>query len=586
MPQTTLRNEKTAKLLKRIVGGYARPYVPTLGLALICMLIAAAMTASIAQLMQPILDKVINGQDVGMIIPIAGAFFGTFVLRGGSSYGATVLMNKISQYIIGDIQRDLFKHFLNLDLAFFHKHPSGQLMSIIVNDVNILRATISDTLMGVGKSFLTLIFLIAVMFYQNAMLAFVAIFIFPIAAIFVAKLGKRIRKVSRGLQEDTASLSDHLSKIFQGIRVVKAYNREGFEQERAGQAIHRVRKLNIKAAQIGALSTPVNEVMVGIILFCLIVYGGYEAADGNMTAGQLGAFLTAFIMAYEPMKKLARLNNSIQLGLGAAERIFENMDTPSSIKVKKSAKDITLKNPDITFENVKFKYEGADGAALNGINFTAKNGKVTALVGPSGGGKSTVLNMIPRFYDVSGGKIKIDGKPIKDFTLQSLRGHIALVSQDITIFDCSIAENIAYGREGATDAEIIAAAKAAAAHDFIENMPEGYDTIAGEDGVKLSGGQRQRISIARAILKDAPILLLDEATSALDNESEKAVQAALQELEKGRTTIVIAHRLSTIQNADQILVLENGEIAEQGTHKQLLKNNALYAKMHKAGFQS
>ena len=590
MSAQSYRKEATTKLLKRIIHQYVGPYWGLLGLAFICMLIAAATTAAIAQLMQPILDQVMNGKETDMILPIATAFLATFTIRGFSSYGVTILMNKISNMVIGDIQKDLFNHFLNLDLGFFHKNPSGQLMSIIVNDVNILRGTISETLMGLGKSLLTLIFLIGVMFYQNITLALIAIFIFPIAALFVAYLGRKIRKISRGLQENVASLSDHLSKIFQGIRVVKAYNREEYEKSRAAEEITRVRKLNIKAVRIGALSTPVNEVMVGIVLFGLIIYGGYQAADGAMTAGQLGAFLTAFIMAYEPMKKLARLNNTIQTGLGAAERIFEHMDLKTAIDQSKSTKTLSSKNPNIIFKNVNFQYEGAETPALSGINFTAKNGQVTALVGPSGGGKTTVLNLIPRFYDSTAGDIKIAGKPIRDYTIHSLRAHIALVSQDITIFDGTIAENIAYGRleetGGAGQDDIIKAAKAVAAHDFITKMPEGYDTQVGEDGVKLSGGQRQRISIARAILKDAPILLLDEATSALDNESEKLVQQALQKLQHGRTTLVIAHRLSTIQNADQILVLEQGKILEQGTHKDLIKAKKLYAKMHKAGFQS
>lgn len=578
------QEKATLSLLKRLVKSYVRPYISTLIAALICMVFAAMTTAIIAQLMQPILDKVINGKEVSLIVPVAGAFLATFVIRGISSYGSSVLMNKVSQHIIGDIQKDLFRHFVSLDLSFFHANPSGQLMSVVVNDVNILRAAVSDSLMGVGKSLLTLIFLIVVMFYQNVTLALAALIIFPFAALFVAYLGKRIRKISKGLQKNVASLSDHLSKIFQGIRVVKAYGMEQHEQERAGRSITEVRRLNIKAVQIASLSTPVNEIMVGLVLFGIIIYGGYQAAEGAMTAGQLGAFLTAFIMAYEPMKKLARLNNSIQLGLGAAERVFENMDTPSRIQESENAKPLNSKSPSITFDNVDFQYQETDANALNKISFSAPNGKVTALVGPSGGGKTTIINLIPRFYDITGGSITIDGQNLADLTIESLRAHIALVSQDITIFDDTIENNIAYGKPTATKEEIEAAATAAAAHDFIEDMPEGYQTEVGEDGVKLSGGQRQRISIARAILKDAPILLLDEATSALDNESEKAVQKALKVLEKGRTTIVIAHRLSTIQNADQILVLKHGEIVEHGTHDALIKNSNLYANMYKAGF--
>ena len=452
-------------------------------------------------------------------------------------------------------------------------------MSLIVNDVNVLRTTVSNMLMGVGRSFLTLIFLIVVMFMQDVILSLAALVIFPIAALFVAYLGKRIRTISKKLQGDVAQLSDKLSKVFQGIRVVKAYAMEGHEKSRASQNIMAVRKMNLKAVRVGQLSTPVNEVLVGLILFGVIIYGGYQAAEGQMTAGQLGAFLSAFIMAYEPMKKLARLNNSIQLGLGACERVFATLDLEPNINNKTYAKPLKQGNSDITFKDVSFQYEDAESLALSDISFTAKSGEVTALVGPSGGGKTTLLNMIPRFYDAADGSITIGDQNIQDIDIASLRGNISLVSQDVTIFDATIAENIAYGNLNASEEDIIAAAKAAAAHDFIMETENGYDTQTGEDGVKLSGGQRQRISIARAILRDAPILLLDEATSALDNESEKAVQDALKALEKGRTTIVIAHRLSTIQDASQIIVIDNGAIAERGTHKELSKTGTLYQNM-------
>lgn len=584
-----LRNAKAQKstinLLKRLMKNYVAPHKSPLVLAIGAMLIAALMTAAIAQMIQPILDQVLNGKTQALIIPVAAAFLVTFTLRGGASYASIILMNKVSQNVIGDIQKDMFRKLLQLDLAYFHANPSGQLMSAIVNDANILRSTVSDAFMGAGKSFFTLIFLIMVMFYQDVTLAFAATVIFPFAAIFVAYLGKRIRKISRGLQQDVATLSNHLAKIFQGIRVVKAYGMENYEIERANTAITKVRKMNIKAVSVGALSTPVNEILVGIILFGIIIYGGFQAANGQMTPGELGAFLTAFIMAYEPMKKLAQLNNSIQTGLGAAERIFSIIDNTPDIQERPNARSLSSPKPQIEFRDVEFKYEGADINALNKISFTAQNGKVTALVGASGSGKTTIINLIPRLYDVAGGAITIDDADLRDFTLKSLRDHIALVSQDITIFDNTIQANIAYGKEGASISEIEEAAKAAAAHDFIASMPEGYNTPVGEDGVKLSGGQRQRISIARAILRNAPILLLDEATSALDNESEKAVQEALGRLQKGRTTIVIAHRLSTVQSADQILVLENGKIIERGTHDELMRQSRSYAKMYNAGFE-
>lgn len=579
-------NVKSVNLLKRLIKIYVAPYKGALLLAMCFMAVTALMTASIAQLMQPILDDVMTGRDTGLILPVASAFLGVFILRGVASYAGTIIMNRASQNIVGDVQKDIVRHVCGLDLSFFHVNPSAHLMSMVVNDANILRAALAESLMGVGRSLLTLIFLVGVMFYQDATLALAAMVVFPLAAGFVAYLGRRIRKISKSLQADVATLSDKLAKVFHGIRVVKAYGMESYEQARADAAITRVRDMNFKAVRVGALSTPVNEALVGLVLFGLIVYGGYQAANGAMSAGQLGAFLTAFIMAYEPMKRLAKLNNAIQAGLGAAERILAVMDTAPDIAEPSKAKILQSKKPDIVFDHIDFRYQGSDANALDGISFAAKPGQVTALVGPSGGGKSTVLNMIPRFYDAQDGQVSIGGANVKDLTLESLRGHIALVSQDITIFDDTIAANIAYGKQGAEQEDIEKAAKAAAAHDFIAALPNGYETEAGEDGVKLSGGQRQRIAIARAILRDAPILLLDEATSALDNESEKAIQKALKSLEKGRTTIVIAHRLSTVQNADQILVLDQGRIAEQGTHDALMKKNALYAGMYRAGFEN
>ena len=475
---------------------------------------------------------------------------------------------------------------MRLDLGFFHANPSGQLISRVINDVNVMRIATTDLLTGVGKSTLTLVFLVAVMFYQDWKLSLAAFAIFPFAAIFVATIGRKLRVTSKNIQSELGNLSDRLSQTFQGIRQVQAYGMEKPENERSAHAIDRVKKLNIKAARIGNLSTPVNEIMVGIVFFGIIIYGGYAAARGEMTAGQLGAFLAAFTLAYEPMKKLAKLNNVLQTGLGAAERVFAMIDLEPGIQDRKDAKDLDERTPDIQFKNVNFQYKNTELKALNNLSFEVSSGQVVALVGSSGAGKSTVINLIPRFYDVQGGEICVGGEDIRDISLKSLRDHMALVSQDITIFDDTIAANIAYGRPDATDKDVLKAAKAAAAHEFIEGFPEGYETRVGEDGVKLSGGQRQRIAIARAILRDAPILLLDEATSALDNESEKLVQAALEQLQEGRTTLVIAHRLSTVQNADTIIVLENGSIAEQGTHKALLKKDGVYAKMVEAGLKT
>lgn len=573
-------SDKSGEMVARIIREFIRPYTATIFLAFFFMLIASMLTAAVAQMFQPVLDVVMEPDNSQYVLPIAAALGGAFILRGFVSYIHTILMNKASQSIIADIQTRLFDHFMTMDLSFFHKHPSGHLISRVVSDVNIMRMAITDTLTGLVKSSLTLIFLVGVMFYQDWRLALFAILVFPFAALFVAKLGRRLRKVAISTQQELGNLSERLSQTFLGIRQVKAYNAEEYESQRAGNAVNTVRDLAIKALRIGTLSTPVNEFLVGITVFGIILYGGMQINAGEMTAGQLGAFIAAFTLAYEPMKKLAKLNNNLQTGLGAAERVFDMLDTRPDMVEKQTAINVTFERPEIQFVKASFSYPESNDRAIEGITFTMKAGEVTALVGPSGSGKSTILNLIPRFYDLDNGEILIDDINIQDMTIKSLRKNIALVSQDITIFDDTVFANIAYGNPHASHEDVARAAKLAAADEFVLAMPDGYGTRLGENGAKLSGGQKQRISIARAILKDAPILLLDEATSALDTQSERLIQESLEELQKGRTTLVIAHRLSTIQNANKIVVMDSGHIIEQGTHKELLKKKGAYARMY------
>lgn len=581
---------KTGTMVQRLLREYVRPYGGRIALAFVFMVIAAAMTAAFAKLIEPALNNVLVDTREHLILPMAAALFACFFVRGVATYIHTIMMNRVSQSMVADMQRDLFSSFIHLDLSFFQANPSGELVSRVLNDVEIVRQAIAGAFMGFGKSMLTLLFLVALMFYQDWKLSLVAFFVFPFAAFFVAKIGKRLRKLSGQLQAERGSLSAVLTQIFQGVRQVKAYGMEGFESERSGEVIDKVKEINIKSVQVGTLSTPFNETLVGLAVMGVIAYGGWQVLEGVQTVGSLMSFIGAFALAYEPMKKLARLNNTIQMGLGAAERVFDMLDRRPEIADRSDAETLNVTQPEIRFDAVSFHYgvpasegDAAIIRALDHVSFKAPAGKVTALVGPSGGGKSTIINMIPRFYDPQAGAVMIDGRDIRDFTLKSLRDHIALVSQDITIFDDSVRANIAYGRPDAPEEEVIAAAKAAAADGFIQAMSEGYDTRLGEQGTKLSGGQRQRIAIARAILKDAPILLLDEATSALDNESERAIQESLKELQKGRTTLVIAHRLSTVQDADQIVVLDKGQVTEHGTHDKLLKKDGLYARMCAAG---
>lgn len=575
-------DSSTRGLIGRLVREYLRPYFRLLGWALFFMVLSAAMTASFAKLVEPILDHVLVNKQESMILPVSISVFVVFLISGIATYIHTLQMNTIGQSIVADIQRDLFGRFVGLDLKFFHENPSGELVSRIVNDVNILRGTVSDGLTGIGKSLLTLVLLIGLMFWQDVTLTLIVFIVFPAAAFAMGKVGKRLRKISRISQEENATMTYTLGQIFQGIRQVKAYGMEDYERQRAGVVIERLKKLSIKGTRVGTLTTPLNEALLGLALMGVIMYGGHQVTSGYMTAGELMSFITAFALAYEPMKRLSKLYNTIQMGMGAADRIFAMLDRQADIRDHSGSATLSVSAPEIRLEHVSFNYN--DGTpALNDVDVTIPPGKMTALVGPSGAGKTTIINLLPRFYDVNAGRILIGGTDIRDVTLESLRQNIAFVSQDITIFDDTVRANIAYGRKGATEDEIIHAAKSAAAHEFILSLPHGYDTILGEDGVKLSGGQRQRISIARAVLRNAPILLLDEATSALDNESERLIQASLNELQKGRTTLVIAHRLSTVQHADQIVVLEEGHVVETGQHAELLKRDGLYARMHAAG---
>jgi len=451
----------------------------------------------------------------------------------------------------------------------------------MISDVAVMRTAVADALTGIGGSFLTLLFLIGIMVYQDWALSLAVMTLLPLASFFIMRLGRRLRKISRTLQQQNATLADRLIQIFQGIRQVKAYGTEDHERARAAEAILSVRDLNIRSMNVSALITPFNEFLVGATIFGMLVYGGLRIVEGHLTAGELLSFITAFSLAYEPMKKLAKLNSTLQIGLGAAERVFDMIDTQRAIVDRPGARAVHLeKAPAIVFDNVSFRYDESDPDVLNGMDFTVQPGQVTALVGRSGGGKSTVLNLILRFYEIGAGRVLLDGNDINDITLASLRSQMALVSQDITLFDESVADNIAYAAPGASRERVMEAAKAAQAHDFIMNLPDGYDTKLGEQGMRLSGGQRQRISIARALLKNAPVLLLDEATSALDAESEQAVQASLDLLGRGRTTLVIAHRLTTIQKADRILVVEQGRIAQSGTHSELLKSGGIYADLY------
>lgn len=574
----------TNVLVRRLIRENLRKYVLHLGAALACMAVVSGTTAVSAYLMKPIVNDVFIAKNEDMLWWVAGIVLLTFFAKGFASYGQSLLMAFVGLRIIADSQTRLYRHLIGMDLGFFNSMPSGRLVSRFLVDINNMRVAVSNAFTGVGKELLSLIGLVTVMFVQDWRLASMAFFIFPVAIYPIVRLGKRMRKVTANTQEETGLFTAILDQSFQGIRVVKAYGMEAYEGTRVSSLVERIFKLNIKSARIRALSSPIMETLGGIAVAIVIVYGGFRVIHQNLDPGSFFSFITALLLAYEPMKRLANLNASLQEGLAGAQRMFDLLDMQSGIQERPGAKALGVPvRGNIQLSDVSFSYV-AGQPALCGVSMSIPTGKTVALVGPSGAGKSTILNLIPRFYDIDAGTITIDGTDVRDVTLESLYANISLVSQEVMLFDDTVRANIAYGRPGASEADIEDAAQHAAALDFIRELPLGFDTMVGERGIKLSGGQRQRLAIARAILKNAPILLLDEATSSLDTESERHVQQALDHLMKGRTTLVIAHRLSTIVGADVIYVIQNGGIVEMGSHAELVAKSGAYEKLYALQF--
>ena len=579
-----VQSNTTCALMSRLVRESIRPYIGWIGAALLCMALVAAATAASAWLMKPVINDVFFEKNEQLLWLISGAVFVTFTIKGIANYGQSVLMSYVGQRIITDTQHRLYAHLTNMELGFFHDMPTGNLISRFTVDINMMRAAVSNVLVGFGKDFLSLIGLVGVMFWQDWQLGLIAFVVFPIAVIPIARLGKRMRKVTVNTQEEMGQFTTLLEQTFQGARVVKSYGMEEYEKSRIRAIAERVFSLNFKADRVRAVASPIMETLGGIAITLVIAYGGFRVIHDSMDPGSFFSFITALLLAYEPMKRLANLNAALQQGLAGAQRLFELLDRDPTILEKPDAQALAINGGGMKLEDVRFSYV-TDQAALADMSFEVPAGKTVALVGPSGAGKSTILNLIPRFYDVDNGRISIDGTDVRDVKFESLRGAMALVSQEITLFDDTVRANIAYGRPEASEDEIIEAAKNAAAHDFIIEMPEGYDTYVGERGTKVSGGQRQRLAIARAMLKNAPILLLDEATSALDTESERHVQSALTKLMQGRTTLVIAHRLSTVMDADLIHVIDQGRLVESGSHAELITQDGLYARLYQLQFR-
>ena len=566
-------------LLRRLITNHVWPHAGRIVAAVLCMAFAAGATAINAWLMEPVLDDVFVQRNTTMLYVVPLLVIAAALVKGGGTYGQAVLMNQVGQRIIADLQVALFAHLMRADLQFFHDNPTGRLISRFTNDINLLRGAVSQSLTGIAKDFLTVVFLVGLMFYQNWRLALIAFIAFPLAVFPILRIGRRMRKVSANTQVEMGNLSTLLDETFQGARHVKAYGMEDYETSRARGLVERVFRLVLKATRTRSAVHPIMETLGSIAVALVVFYGGHQVISGATTPGTFFSFVTALLLAYQPVKALAGLNATLQEGLAAAARVFALLDLEPQIRDRPGARLLPAGPGEIRFEDVRFAYtQGAP--ALAGVSLAAPPGRTVALVGPSGGGKSTILNLIPRFYDADRGRVTIDGNDVREVTLASLRARIAIVSQEVSLFHDTIRANIAYGRPNATHAEIERAAALAGAGEFIAGLPDGFDTIVGERGVKLSGGQRQRVAIARALIKNAPILLLDEATSALDNESERQVQAALATLMRGRTTLVVAHRLSTIVDADLIYVIEEGRVVEQGRHGDLIASGGAYARLH------
>lgn len=562
---------------------YIKPYIKVLGLAIVCIVVAAGANLYLPWIIRDMIDKVLAEKDMVMLNYIAIGIVVTFTIRGIFYYGQSYLVSFVGQRVIIDVRDVLFQKFQRLPLAYFDKRQTGEIMSYLTNDVGAMQSALVDQLIELVTETSILIGSLVMMVYLDWKLSLLTLITIPLVGEAMKLFGRSLKASSHVIQERLADITSLMQESISAIRVVKSFVREGYEIER----FHNQNELNFQATMknvhLTSLLTPTVEFLAAVAVTVIVWFGGYEVVNGKISAGSLVAFLTYAVNLANPVKRISRVYGNIQKAMAAVDRVFAVLDLEETVADRLEAKELPAVKGNIEVKDVTFCYnEGVP--ALTDINFAAKPGEMIAFVGPSGAGKSTITNLIPRFYDVTEGQIFIDGLDIRDVKLDSLRNQIGIVPQETILFSTTVRENIRYGRLEATDEEVVAAAKAANAHEFIMEMPEGYDTKIGERGLNLSGGQRQRIAIARAILKDPRILILDEATSALDTESEKIVQAALDKLMVGRTTFVIAHRLSTIFQADQIYVIDAGKIVESGTHEELLKLGGLYSNLYNIQF--
>ena len=561
------------------------PYKMRLALGVFCMIVAAMGYLVVPWLIRNVVDEVLQDKNMAMLTIIVMAILVIFLIRGFATYGQNYTMAYVGQRVVIDIRETLFKHLQRLDQAYFDRRKTGIIMSNITSDVGALQQAIVDNLISFMTEGVTLVGSLVFMFYLDWKLSLLTLIIVPVVLGLTNVFGKRLRSAGHEVQGRTADITAFLQEVISGVRVIRSFARERYEFGRFQKENQNNFVAAMKATKLTALMSPMVEFSAAIAVVVILWYGGYSVVQGYITAGSLIAFLIYAINLSNPVKRLTQVYGNLQKALAAGDRVIDILETEPHVKESETAKPLAHVQGDVQFDHVTLSYDG-EGLALNGVTIRAKPGQTVAIVGPSGAGKSTIANLLPRFYDVTGGCIRIDGVDVRDTTFQSLRENIGLVPQDTMLFNASVKDNILYGRLDATDEEVLAAAKAANAYEFIEKLPEGFDTMVGERGNSLSGGQRQRIAIARAILKNPSILILDEATSALDTESEKIVQEALERLMKNRTALVIAHRLSTIKHADHIVVLQRGAVVEEGTHDELLACGGVYSHLYSVQFSA